>query len=234
MFLEKFNFKNKEIIFIGTNHGPEKEKINYLKKNILLLKPDLILIEGGFENATFKSEKESINKGWELGFVSFFAKKNKISLKGNDPSDEECINFIASKYSKDLAFLYFILRNLNMLLKQNPEQSNNDKIKIILEDFRKNSKWDYNFSWKKFLHLFEKEFKELFNINKDYTNYFNPNLNLSRFNYISKKLSLFRDNFIENKLTEYLQYNNKILIIKGGGHFENYKKLIKRILKKEC
>ena len=231
MLTKEFNIDNKKIIFIGTTHGPEKEKINFLREYISSSKPNLILVEGGFENAKFKTEEEAILKGWELGFVSFFAKSKGIPLKGNDPSNKECINFIESTVSKDLTFLYFILRNFGIFIKQSQNQSYGKILDLTIDDFKKDSEWeDYNLSQENFNLLFEKIFKEKFNANKEYFNYFNPTLDIHLFNNLSKKLSLFRDNFIKNKLIECIKENDKILIVKGKGHLNNYERVIGKIL----
>lgn len=231
MISQKFVLKDKEIVFLGSSHGKEKEKIDFFRNNLVEFEPDLILIEGGFENATFNTELEAIEKGWELGFVSFFAKLNKIELRANDPQNFDSINFLEKKYSKDTAFVYFILRNLSMSLKQDTALSNKEKIKNILMNFKRDSKWNnFDFSWKNFLALFEEIFNSSYDVKKEYLNLFNPAIEISSFNPIAKELSFFRDNFLRDKLKTYLKQYNRILIVKGEGHFENYKKVIGEVL----
>ena len=98
VFIEKFEKGKKKLVLIGVSHSNDSEQINKIKREIEKFNPDVILIEGEFEKAKFSSESEAILHGWEMGFVSYFARKRNILLEPNDPSDEECIKFIGKIY----------------------------------------------------------------------------------------------------------------------------------------
>ena len=108
--------KNKKILFFGVNHSnSDFLQIKNLKDNLVKFNPDLILIEGGFERANFETEKESISQG-ELGFASYFSKRNNFELLGNDPPEKDSINFLNSIYGGNFSFLYFVLRNFSYFI----------------------------------------------------------------------------------------------------------------------
>lgn len=227
---KKFEFNQKKIYFIGTFHTNDENVINQLRKFLEEFKPELILIEGGFENASFEKENEAIQKGWEMGFVSFYAKQKNIPLEGNDPTEEKSIEFIKELYDKNTAFIYFILRNLSMALKQDWEISTEEKLKIIFDDFKDLTKWErYDYSTENFFKIFKSELNENFTLDKDYINYFDSNSKETKVNEISKKLNLFRDTFMINKLLEKLIEFNKILIVKGNSHLKSQEKILEEL-----
>jgi hypothetical protein len=79
--IKKFYKNNKKILFFGVNHSDKDFlQINQLRKELFEFNPEIILIEGGFENSRFKDEKEAISYGGELGFVSYYAKQNHIMI----------------------------------------------------------------------------------------------------------------------------------------------------------
>ena len=230
--LYEFEKNNKKIVFMGVQHSSKISQIKEIEKEIEKLKPNVILIEGGYEKAEFSNEKEAILKGGEMGFTSYFAKKNKIILLQNDPSDKECIKFIEKNYGKEFTFLYFTLRNFSSLLKKDLPLSDEEKLKITLKDFEKKSEWKkYDYSFLNFKKIFSKKLNKIFVLGKKYSNYFNPNLNHSKTNKASKKLSEFRDEFMIKKANECLSKFKKIFVIKGESHISNNKKLFRKELR---
>ncbi len=221
LIIKNFELNSKKIVFLGTIHSSDLEQINKIKKELINFSPEVILIEGGFENAVFSDEKEAIHKGWETGFVSYFAKEKKIDLIGNDPSEIDCINFIKLLYEKDITFLYFVLRNLSIWIKQ-LSFTKKEVIDLAIGDFKKFSEWgDYDYSFENFKNIFEKVLRENFDINKCYINWFNPNIKEKITNKISKRLNIFRDSFMIQQILNSLLDYDKICVIKGNSHLIN-------------
>jgi len=219
VLIENFNKNEKKLIFIGTSHSNNTSQINILRERIIFFDPQIILIEGGFENAVFINENEAISKGGEMGFVSYFAREKNILLSGNDPLESECIDFLCNIYGEDFTFFYFVLRNLDFLLRVNLSLSTEEKIKKVLEEFKQYSKWvDYNFSFDRFKEFFQKITNNTFDKDKTYGNYFDPSLRLLETNIATEKLSRFRDDFMIKKIKQCLLDHDRIIVLKGENH----------------
>ncbi|MBS3070775.1 hypothetical protein J4407_00530 [Candidatus Pacearchaeota archaeon] len=230
VLVERFEKNGKEIIFIGVSHSTDLFQIDLIRSKLEKMRPDVILIEGGYENAEFLSEDDAISRGWEMGFVSYFAKKKKILLLPNDPSEKECIKFIENIYGKDLAFLYFFLRNLDSLLRKDLPLSSEEKMKIVLKEFEENSQWEnYDYTSSNFKRIFLETFDKDFILDNIYGNYFNSSLNYNITNEATRKINTFRDKFMAEQIIKYLKSHNRIFIIKGKTHLFDNKELFQKL-----
>ena len=118
VYIRNFKKGEKEILFFGCIHSKSNEQLNKIKEIVFNFNPDIILVEGNYHLADFKSEKDSIEIGREMGYTSFLAKEKNIKLDSNDPSFSEDILFIEKNYTKEIAFAYFFLRNRNSNLSE--------------------------------------------------------------------------------------------------------------------
>lgn len=224
-----FYFKNfirgaKVIIFFGSVHSNSKEQLDLISQEISNLDPELILVEGNFNLATFKSEEEAIQFGGEMGYVSFLAKSKNIKIDSNDPLFSEDISFVEGRYCREVCFAYFLLRNISA--KSTEEAS--------LNNIKENSNWEeFDYSINNLRKIFKLVLGEEYILAKDYSDYFNPNLNLSIFNKITLELNEFRDEFMLEKLKESLRKYNRIFIIKGVHHLNKTESKIRELLKNE-
>jgi hypothetical protein len=229
--VKKFSKNQKEIVFFGTSYSSNNIiQINKLRKELFEFNPDILLVEGGFEKSKFKNEKEAILYGEELGFASHYAKENNILLEGNDPLEVECIEFLKSMYNKDFSFLYFVLRNLNFFLKNKVDIPKQDKAKMVIEQFKRESEWgDYDFSFENFEKIFEKHFGIKFNYLMDYDDYFSSLSNEKETNNATRKLNKFRNIYTMRKIMESVLTFNKIFIVKGCPHLSDCESLLENI-----
>jgi uncharacterized protein YfkK (UPF0435 family) len=213
------------LIFFGTSHTQDLDVIHKLIEKIKKFSPNVILIEGGFEKATFDSEEMAIKRGGEMGAVSFFAKNSKITLLPNDPDSTEEINFLSQKFGKDFAFLYFYLRNSSFY--------KNQKINLdVLNEIKNTAKWEnFDFSIQNIKNIFLNVINEPFIQDKDYSNYFNPTLSFNKLNLATRELNKFRDDFMISKLKSLIRNKDNICIVKGSYHLIKTKKAIKELIK---
>ena len=219
--VKEFRNKEKRIIFFGSIHSRSIKQINSIKEVIFKLNPDIILVEGNYHLANFKSKEESIEKGCETGYVSFLAKDKKIDLESNDPSFSEDISFVEKKQGKEICFAYFFLRN------KNPNFSE----ERILKNIKENSLWkDFDYSINNIKKIVKDLLHEDYKADKDYSNYFNPTIKITLFNDITFELSKFRDDFMLKKIKEILINHNKIFIIKGVYHLNENENKIRKLL----
>ena len=198
-----------KIVFFGSRHREDLEQINKIREIISDFNPEIVLIEGGFENADFSSEEEAIQNG-ESGFTCFLAKSKNIVVKGNDPSNSDQINFLMKSYDKNLIFAYFILRKLS-------QTQDKKLIKKYIDNFKHLTNWkNFDYTPKNLIINIKTILgKDITEITKDY---FNPYLDISYFNEVTKELSEFRDNYMINLLKNLINSYKKIFIIKGKSH----------------
>lgn len=226
-FCKDFVKGKKHLRFFGSEHSLDDVHINFLREKLKEFKPDLILIEGGYEKANFDSEKEALEKGLEMGFVNFYAKKNKILLEGNDPNYSKTISFLESFYDKRHIFLLFVL--LFSLFK--PRNCEEKKIITYMEDainnFKSISNWEnFDYSFDNFKLIFSEILKEKFEIKEDHTKWINPELEMSILNIISRKEDLYRDSYMINKIMEEFKEHDRIFVIKGTHHLITMEKVL--------
>ncbi len=77
---ETFTLKQKTVLFAGVDHTPDLQQIDEIRQVLVAFRPQVILVEGGFEDCVFESEDDAIQRGWEVGFVSHFAARTGARL----------------------------------------------------------------------------------------------------------------------------------------------------------
>ena len=230
--IRTFENKDRKIVFFGAHHSKNKEQIEEIKRIISNFKPEIILIEDQFHQFTYPNEEAAIENGAEMGFACFFAKEKGIKVISNDPPRTEEYKYMENKYGREKVFIYYILRPLEQMKKQQPEIYKNIIVDLI-QNFKSEANWeDFDFSQKSFNKIFEKIFLCPYDSNKSFYDYFNPTLDLNLLNEMTRDLNMFRDDFMISILKEILKKFNRIFIIKGHHHLEKYKNKIKSIL--EC
>ncbi len=198
MVIQIVSNSSKSIFLFGTKHSKDLRQLELIQDSIKKFGPDVVLIEGNFDKAAFNSEEEAIKSGKELGFASFYCKSNNIPMFSNDPLKREDRDYITRRYDKEISQLYFFIRS-----------------------FSANQNIGKNLIPKNVNLLTQKILKEKFNLKKDYSDYFNPTLEINLFNKISKELSSFRDSCMVNKTKLFLTKCDKIFLIKGDYHIKN-------------
>lgn len=229
--IEEFQNGKKKIVFYGSHHSFDREEIEAIRKTIDEFKPEIVLVEYGYEKREFSSEEEAIEKGDDMGFCVYYTKKKGIKIGPNDPSPEKCIEHITEKFGKEIAFTFFMFRTLDGLSRGG---------KIHKESFftnyagyfRLNTKWKgFDYSYANFRKLFKKLTGEEYGEKNNYFKYYDPTMDFNKFNEISREENEFRDNFMIEYLRKMLKEHDKIFIIKGSGHlFSCFDKIEKLVL----
>lgn len=213
---------NKKLIVLGAAHSndPNNSQFKKFKESFTKLQPDAVFVESSSNEANWtdiKSEDEVIKIGGESSWLVYSAQKNKIPAFSWDlPYDKE-IKLLLGKYSKELIFAKYILRNIPYFDK--------DKIEIQMErrinQFKKASNWkdfDYSIDNLKRIHknLFKKEID--FEDRKFYLMAPYPFGNDSILNKISRDASIERDKHgVKTILSAFKKYN-KVIAIMGATH----------------
>lgn len=203
MINEEIKINGRSIFLVGSNHSDDYAQLELIRSSLEKFGPDIVLVEGNFNKASFDSIEESIKYGKEMGYISFICRDKNIPMESNDPPFEEDKQFVEQEYNIEIKDLYFTLRDF-----VSKKIIENDRIKI----------------------LFKKVLNEKFDISKNYFNYFNPTMSLNIFNQVTRKLNDFRDNYMICKISELLKKYSKIFIIKGDYHLITNFKKIKEII----
>jgi len=232
MIVEIFNKKGKKLTFFGSRHSADPKQIRAIRKSIVETKPEIILVESGYDRATYPTKKEAIQQGQECGYVAYLAKKRGIKIQSNDPSDKFIDEKVSLKYGKDITFLYSMLRIIIHTRK-----------KINFDYYFKNSAgyYQYELQWKNFnctynnfKRIFIKEIKEEFDLNKNYFDYFDPTLDYNILNGVTRDINDIRKSYMLKLLKKLLKKYNNIFLIKGQSHLlfekENIKKIFDKII----
>lgn len=228
---KEFRIKNNFIIFFCVRHSKDREQIKSIRKEIDNFGRGVVLVEGSFHIPNFPNEEIAIQTGGEMGFASFYSKRKGLKVLSNDPSSREGIAFIVSEFGKDIAFLYFVLKEINQNLRLNKKTGKAD-LQRSIRIFKSNTNWkgfDYNPSH--FMELFKEVVGKEYSFSTDYTDLFNPHCNRCKLNSVSRSESEFRDEFMIKVIKEVLKEHNRILIFKGKGHLEFFNKRIPFIFK---
>jgi hypothetical protein len=102
----------------------------------------------------------------------------------------------------------------------------------VLEQFKNDSRWkDYDFNFQNFQSIFKKVFNQDFDFSKSYDHYFYSSYNDRETNNVTYKLNKFRDIYMLRKILEEILVYNKIFIIKGESHLEDWEDLLEGIFK---
>ena len=204
MVCEEIIFRGKRVFLFGSRHSDNSGQLDLIKRSIEDFNPDIVLVEGNFDTATFNSAEDAIRYGREQGYASFISKERSIPLESNDPPHGNDRKFIEDKYDAETNELYFLLRKFS------PKTTNKEKERIKM--------------------LLKKILNENFDDSKNYSDYFNPALSINLFNRITKELNVFRDEFMLNKIGDLLKRYSKIFIIKGDYHLnvnlENIREIV--------
>lgn len=178
----------------------------------------MVLLESGWENAEFRNKEQSIALGKEMGYVNYLATVAGIEIKGNDPDLMSRIEYVARKYSLEVAFAYCGLsqweyyHNWDSYLFQD-EGFQKELLRRLRVD-------DFEFSVENFTLCLQKVLGEGFDENKNYHDYFHPYLQLNLFNEITANLNIFRDEFMIEQILKYKDSYSRILCLKGYGHLD--------------
>lgn len=204
MVCEIIRSKGKEVFLFGCRHSDDSEQLNLIRQSIKQFNPEIVLVEGNWDEATFNSVEDAIKFGREQGFTVFISKEKSISVESNDPPLEEDKKFVEDKYNSEISELYFLLRQFSPMITQEEKE----RIKALLK----------------------KVLNEGFDDTKNFSDYFNPTFSTNLFDEITKKLNVFRDEFMIKKIDDLLKQYSKIFVIKGDYHLNSNLEKIREIV----
>ena len=225
LYIYHLKMKNKELVILGSIHTNDQKHSQFkiFKDKFSSLNPEVVFVEGGWENSSIiKLEKDSIKKG-EMAFLVFLARKKKIPIVGWEPGMDKEIIYLLKKYSKDELFAHFILRTIRQYVQYRKPRSYLSK---QIEEFKSISKWKgYDYSLKHLKEIHQKIFGVKFNPTN--ANLYNIppyvaegdlSLGPSVLNYVASDEMVFRDSFAVKKILKSLNKYKRILVIMGSGH----------------
>lgn len=212
----------KKLIVLGAGHIADPTHIQYKKFRDLFkkLKPDAVFVESSSNEkdwSDFKSENDVIKICGESTWLVYYAQKNKISAFSWDLPYNKEIKLLLKKYSKELIFAHYILRNIPYLDKNKLETQLQNRI----NQFKNASNWkgfDYSRGNLNKIHnkLFKKEID--FSNNEFYLIAPYPFKNDSILNKISRDASIERDKHSVKTILGAFKKYDKVIAIMGSTH----------------
>ncbi|MEM2089545.1 MAG: hypothetical protein QXL88_00410 [Candidatus Pacearchaeota archaeon] len=225
--LNLFSFNNKKILFFWCKHSWDYKdsQTNQIKRIFESFAPDLVLVETT-RLVKSNSEKEAVLKDGESGLATYLAHKKNIKVIAADPDEKIIIKILSEKYSKEELILYFLLRMLNQYQKLKIKPSFNYFLRYLIKRYKI---LDRKLSYSMFKKIFKKLLKKKFDPQAlgTLTELFNPGKNMAITNTIAKDDSFLRDSYVLCILKVMLEKFNRILVIRGSGHANFFKKNIK-------
>lgn len=226
-YVFKIEKGDKKLLYYGTKHifNPDDPEFNEIKKQFAEFKPEIALWEGTVD-MDLSSEESARQKG-EAVFLNYLAKQVNIPTKNLDVSMEVDLNFQAEKFSKNAAFAFFCLRQMNTLSRMvdQGQEVNEEKISLGLEnrikELKGKSGWsDFDFSLENLKKIFKgllQENLEL-DISKWNKEWLGQHYHHSVLNEIFRSSIEFRDIYTVNFIIEQFKNYNRIFALMGGSH----------------
>jgi len=230
---------NHRLLFYGSKHSNDKTNPMFkeIEKYFYNIKPQVVLVEGDFNQNDYTNSDESILHG-ESAFVTYLAKKNDIHVESVEPSMKKQFDFLLKKYDKNKVLLMYILRQIYQY--QNQQKNNQMNFQQTIGDYV-NSMVAQGFP----LNSDEAKLDNILNLLKSYLNqninnnnwtsidvYSIYNNNGTELNMIYNDVLNMRNEFLLSKIQENLKNNNRVFIIMGGNHVKEEKENIKDIFLK--
>jgi hypothetical protein len=104
---------NKAMLWFSGIHSNDHNSLMFrdIDAEIERFRPSLILVQGGFENATFKSALEAELSG-ESGYTAYRAHLMGIPCSGLEPDDSETDAHLRLRYSDKVILAMYVLRQM--------------------------------------------------------------------------------------------------------------------------
>jgi hypothetical protein len=205
----------KKLLFLASGHSIKNNEIKQISNLLKEYDPQVILLEGGFENAQYKTIEEAVQQGVEFGCTNFLAGEMGITLKGNDPPIIKQYIKIAKSFGLPTLNVYHCLHFLN-----------SRKVFISLEGYIKNNDYfkkeidslQLHFSYEEFLKHFKEIYREPYNPDGNYNEYFSPFENISILNDVAREIDIYRDKYMLDAIKKNLSEVDRVMVVKGEGH----------------
>lgn len=224
-YIYQLKKRDKELLILGSDHTNDLKNSQFklFKDKFDSFEPDIVFVEGGWENSSIiESEENSIKKG-EMAFLVFLARKKKVPIQSWEPGMDKEIRHLLKKYSKNELFAHFILRTIRQYVQYGKPK---DYLNKQIKEFKELSNWkNYDYSLKHLKKIHQKIFgigfnpdnADLYNI-PPYVIDGDPALGPSVLNYVASDEMVFRDSFAVEKILNSFNEYKKILAIMGSGH----------------
>lgn len=226
----KFKRNNRILFWLGIQHSqdythPQFQELKSKWEDFLKLAQSPFVIVENMMTEVYATEKESILKDGEVGFMSFLAKKASVPIKCFEPDRHEEMNLLAKQFGKEKTEYYYFGR---AVAQWHSVIKSGDLEKYILPFLKRDenaANWN-NFDF------------TIANMKQIHRNLFNDLLDLNNKNFFLKIEDPFREDnplkdiaiasgnyrdkiIIEN--TKFTLQNHDVFMVYGNGHLEMHK-----------
>ncbi|QBG35938.1 hypothetical protein [Litorilituus sediminis] len=122
-----------QVLLLGVEHSYDASHPQFadIEKMYQAFKPTLILLEGG-NWPTKASQQAAIDCCGEMGFLQYLAQQDGVKVKTWEGSSVDESKFVLEKHSKEKLKLFYVLRQLPQILRDNNEQTTLEEISTLL------------------------------------------------------------------------------------------------------
>lgn len=239
--LELSNGDN-SLLWFHTIHSEESENpmFDELETKINNFKPDLVLVEGGYNNRRDNDRTIAIMHG-ESSFAAFCANKHNIQVEDIEPVFSEQIKFLQNKYKPYDILSFFIVRQIGSIqLKGTTDKHKLDKLMIsITNSLLKNGLIidSSSVNAEKLMMIVNSIISKPINHanwkdSKLYREYAGKRNADNVLYHIYKDITEYRNTHIVNTIRNKRETYKRIFIVMGYGHLEATKKELQYLYSK--
>lgn len=103
----------KAVFWFDVRHSndPNDPMFKRIEDNFLKFKPDLILVEGGFN--TFEGSRDEAIIDGESAFATYLAKRNGVAVEDIEPPFSDQITYLQTKHQPESILAMYLIRQIN-------------------------------------------------------------------------------------------------------------------------
>lgn len=238
-FTAQYRAGRKRFSFIAAIHGVDKGTYSLIDREIELLKPQIVIVEGTgtSEGISPESKIRLMNRErlWEKTEAFYAVKKainNGIPFIGGEPEDRKLMNHILEKYSIEDFAAFYILRSIT--------SNNGPDTRGAVSSFSRRFLQGANGGVEKC------PFRDMNDLNQWFENNIGKELTRENLKHdlvapssleddlitrnVSAESSLYRDRHLIMLIAELLNRFDRVLMVYGGGHFPTNREAFKAML----
>jgi len=216
-----------QVIVLGTEHlnDVEHPQFDSIRKYWNSYKPTVALVEGrlGFY---FKWIHNPIEKFGESGLTAELAKKENIDLFTWEPTREDEIEILKTKYSAKKLAMFYSLRPFFGIPKEKRKENPEEKLQNLI-----NERTDYSYlkgainSWKEIDSLWKQDFPDI-----DWRNYNSGYGWPGYFHNIWNSSNLTRDEHMLQIILNLVQKGETVLVTMGASHAPRIEEALRKTI----
>lgn len=189
---------------------------------------DAIVLQEGGKRPVLENEEEAILRGGESHLMAYLATQQGIFYDSPEPTDQEEIESLLKKFTKEEIFYYFIASVVDQWHRGVKKRLGlEDYLELFFSRYKKESGWeDFDFTLDHFIEIHNQTHNHKFDPDNKMCFYVTANPSESA---VADVASRFRDEHILSEILKYWNQGKSIFVVYGSGHAIKLEKAIKSL-----